>query len=109
MDGLSAINELNALTAELADSIDELRRLGIEYASADRDYRIEKAKNIRRLRADGTPSTLTLDLATGDAAAWKFTADSAEVMWKAEQEHINSLKLRIKILENQIAREWGRP
>lgn len=108
MDGLKALNELNDMTAELQDSIDELKRLGIEYAGADRDYRVEKAKNIRRLRALGTPSTIVLDLATADAAPWKFTADSAEVLWKAEQEHINALKLRIKILENQIAREWGR-
>lgn len=108
MDGLKAANEMNELLARLDQSIDELRQLGRAYAEADRDYRVEKAKSIRSKRAQNTPVTILLDLVGGDVAQWRFDRDTAEVMWKAEQEHINALKLQIKVLEAQIAREWGR-
>ena len=108
MDGLDAINEMNELTRSLAEGIDELRLLGRRYAEAERTYRVEKAKAIRTLRAEGVPVTIILDLAGGHTAQWRFDRDTAEIMWKTQQEHINGLKLRIKILEAQIAREWGR-
>ena len=36
-----------------------------------------------------------------------FARDVAKVMYEANQEHINTVKLQLRLLDNQIAREWG--
>ena len=40
-------------------------------------------------------------------AELRFKRDSAEAVYKANQEAINSTKLQIRILESQIEREYG--
>lgn len=42
-----------------------------------------------------------------EVANLRFKRDVAEVVYNANQENINSLKLQIRILENQIQRELG--
>lgn len=42
-----------------------------------------------------------------EVANLRFKRDVAEVIYSANQENINSLKLQIRILENQIQREIG--
>ena len=37
----------------------------------------------------------------------RFKRDVSEAMYKTALENINVLKLQIKILENQLEREWG--
>jgi hypothetical protein len=37
----------------------------------------------------------------------RFKRDVAEVTYKANQEAINSIKLQLRLIENQIQREWG--
>lgn len=37
----------------------------------------------------------------------RFKRDVAETVYKANQEAINSIKLQIRILDAQIAREWS--
>lgn len=44
----------------------------------------------------------------GKAANERFKRDVAEVMYKTAQENVNSIKLQIRILNDQISREWGR-
>jgi hypothetical protein len=36
-----------------------------------------------------------------------FERDTARVMYEANQEHINVVKLELRVVENQIAREWS--
>ena len=36
-----------------------------------------------------------------------FARDVAKVMYESNQEHINTVKLQLRLLDNQIAREWG--
>ena len=36
-----------------------------------------------------------------------FQRDVAKVMYETNQEHINTVKLQLRLLDNQIAREWG--
>ena len=36
-----------------------------------------------------------------------FERDNAKVMYEANQEHINVVKLEMRVIENQIAREWS--
>ena len=52
--------------------------------------------------------TLIDKVVYGDCADKRLKRDIAETMYKTAQENINSIKLQIRILDNQIAREWGR-
>jgi hypothetical protein len=55
------------------------------------------------------PVTLISQVIYGyeDIAQLRFLRDSAEVVYRANQEAINTLKLQIRIIESQIQREYG--
>lgn len=102
--------ELREKIDELFNSIDDLKKTSEEYANAYTKYRKEVAKELIRLKEQGTPATLSNDLARGkeDIANLKYQEICKEGIYKANQESINAIKLVIKVLENQISREYGR-
>lgn len=101
-------NELMSLSRELDSAIHTLSKTGSEYASAYSNYRMELAKELVKLKDEGFAITLAGDIARGkpNIARLKFQEISKEAIYKANLENINALKLRIKILDNQIQREW---
>ena len=101
-------NELMQLTKELDISVKQLRTSGSDYAKAYTDYRIALAQELVRVRNDGTPVSLCSDLARGnrEVARLKFQEISKEAIYKANLESINAIKLRIKVIENQIDKEY---
>lgn len=101
--------ELRDKLSLLDRALGEFGRRGRTYAQAERDYRVEMAKKVLAERANGQPVTIISDICRGSAeiAKLRFERDVAEVDYKAAQEAINTYKLQIKILEAQIAREWG--
>lgn len=109
MDGVSLYQELSEKTRLLDTAVRELRARGRAFAQAERDYRVAKAGAILEEREKGTPATVTLDIVKGrkDIAKLCFERDCAEVVYKSALEAINSLKLQLRLIENQIAREWG--
>ena len=90
-------------------SIRSLVKTGREYADAHTDYRLKLSETLLRLEAEGRPVTNLYYIARGnkDVALAKFKEISSEAIYKANQESIQAQKLRIKILEAQIEREWG--
>ena len=42
-----------------------------------------------------------------NVAELRFKRDVAEVIYKANLEAINSIKLQLRLIESQINREWG--
>lgn len=108
-DGLELYGELSSKTRLLDIAVKELRSRGTAFAKAERDYRVEKAKAILEEREKGTPATITIDIVKGrrDIAKLCFERDCAEVLYKSALEAINSLKLQMRLLENQIAREYS--
>lgn len=106
---MDIVNELNEKCRLLDNSIRMLRKTGSEYAKAYTDYRMELAKELVKLKDEGYAITLAGDIARGkpEIAHLKFEEISKEAIYKANQESINVLKLQIKILENQIEREFG--
>ena len=107
MDGLKAINELNELSEKLQQGIKLMGRYGREYAEAERDYKIMLSQKALELRAQEMPVTLIDKVVYGKVAEERFKRDTAEIMWKTAIENVNTLKLQIRILDNQISREWG--
>lgn len=102
-------NELDYKSQLLYKSVEELKNTGREYAKAYTEYRIALAKELVKLKDEGYAITLASDIARGkpEIARLKFDEISKEAVYKANQETINVLKLQIKIIENQIAREWS--
>ena len=103
-------NELNQKIKELNISIQSLRKTGTEFAEAERDYKIKLREEALKLRAEkGMPVTLIQQVVYGvpEVANKRFIRDVKEAVYQANQEAINSTKLQIKVIENQLNREWG--
>ena len=107
MSGVDLLNELNSLTEQLRQSTKELAESGKEYATKQRDYKIALSQAVLKRKSQGYPVTIVLQIANGDTANERFERDTAEVLYKASLENINTLKTLIRVLENQIAKEWG--
>lgn len=109
MDGMQLYQELDQKTHMLDVAVRELRTRGTALAQAERDYKVALAKAILEERAKGTPVTIIGDVCRGkqEIAKLRFERDCADVLWKSALEAINSMKLQLRLLENQISREWG--
>lgn len=101
--------EIQRLTAELTASIGKLRANGEKLATAERDYKIALSTEALKMKADGLPVTLINQVIYGtDAVAdLRFKRDVEQANYDANKEHINICKLRLRLLEAQLEREWG--
>ena len=101
--------EIQRLMAELTASIKKLRANGEKLAEAERDYKITLRQEALRLRAGDMPVTLINQVIYGvkEVAEKRFKRDVEQANYDANKEHINVTKLKLRILEAQLAREWG--
>ena len=101
--------ELDRLMQSLDSDVDAMRRCGAQLAENERDYRVALRSEILRERASGTPVSIIGDVCRGkkSIADLKMARDSAEALYKAQIEAINVKKLKLRIIEAQIEREWG--
>lgn len=106
---MNLVMELERLKQELNYSIKQLRINGEAYAAAERDYKIALRRKSLILKDDGMAVTLIDKVVYGerDVAEKRFKRDVAEAVYMANQECIQSTKLQMRLVENQIAREWG--
>lgn len=102
-------NELESKIQELEVSIRSLRKTGSNYAEAERDYKILLRQEVLKLRDEGQAiGVITLTCyGIPSVAEARFKRDVAETVYKANLEAINSIKLQLRLLENQIQREYG--
>ena len=93
----------------LSEEVSEMRRLGNEYAGADAAYRRAKALAILDERRRGTPATIARDViyARQDVFDALVARDCADSLYEASRESINALKLRVRVNEAQLQREWS--
>lgn len=101
--------ELQSKTQQLEMSIKQLRTSGTEYAQAERDYKVLLRSECLKLRDDGMAIGMIDKTCYGipSVAEARFKRDVAEAVYKANLEAINSIKLQLRLLENQIQREWS--
>ena len=107
---MDLFNDIQNLMKELSTSIKLLRKNGNELAEAERDYKITLRQEALKLRAEkGMPVTLIQQVVYGvpEVAEKRFKRDVAEAVYQANQEAINSIKLQIRVIENQLSREWS--
>jgi hypothetical protein len=103
------VEQINKLNSELTQSIKLLRQTGNEYAKAEVKYQTIKAQTVLKMKDAGASMTeINLSIKGQPEVSEKlFARDVAKVMYESNQEHINTVKLQLRLLDNQIAREWG--
>lgn len=102
-------NELESKIQELEISIRSLRKTGSNYAEAERDYKVLLRQEVLKLRDEGQAiGVITLTCyGIPSVAEARYKRDVSEAIYKANLEAINSIKLQMRLLENQIQREYG--
>lgn len=103
------IQEQLTLTKKLDYAIKQHKERGIKYATCERDYKIALAKFITTKRFQGEPVTILNDLAKGEPeiAELRKDRDIAKSLYDTCREAINSYKLQIRIVNEQINRDWN--
>lgn len=107
---MDLINDIQMLMEELTISIKRLRQTGNALAEAERDYKITLRQEALKLRVENDmPVTLINQIIFGvpEVAEKRFKRDIADTMYQSNQEHINATKLKLRLLESQLSREWG--
>ena len=101
--------EIEEKNKMLDKAIKDLAQNGYDLAAKERDYKVAVNKKALQLRAEDMPVTLINQVIYGydDIALLRFERDTAEVKYNANLEYINTIKLQIRILENQLSREFG--
>lgn len=110
MINIDLYEEIQHLMVELTASIRKLRDNGVKLAEAERDYKITLRTEALRLRAgDNMPVTLINQVIYGvpKVAELRLKRDIEQANYEANKEHINICKLKLRILENQLSREWN--
>lgn len=102
--------QIQTYIAQLDISVKQLRKSGTDLAEAEQKYKISLKQEALKLRAEkGMPVTLINQIIYGvpEVAKLRFDRDVKEAVYQANLESINSTKLKLRILENQLDREWG--
>lgn len=107
MSGITLVNELNDLQSQLVTGVKLMADYGRKLAQAEYEYKIALSKEALRLKADGTPATLINLIVYGNVAKERLKRDTAEVMYKTSVENINAVKLRLRLVQAQIDKEWS--
>ena len=102
-------DELDSKLKQLETSVKQLRKHGTELAEAEKAYKIELSKEALRLEEQGAKATMIALRIYGEGKVPKLRLerDIANTVYQANMEAINDLKLEIRVIENQIEREWG--
>lgn len=100
--------ELNTNIKLLQESLESLKVTGRTFATAERDYKVILRQEVLKLRDEGVAIGVITLICYGipKVARARYERDCAEAIYKANQEAINTYKLKIRLIENQIGREW---
>ena len=105
---MSYWSEIEAGIAYLQQRTEDMRKSGTEAAMADATYRSIKATAILEEKAKGTPATLCRDViyARKDVQEALLNRNCTQAVYEADREAINSMKLKLRITDAQLARDW---
>lgn len=103
------VTEVERMRSALRRSIDDLLKHGTELAEKEHAYQVAKAQTVLLMKEEGRPVTeinLTIK-GQPQVSEAMLQRDIAQVLYQTNIEHINATKLELRVLENQISREWG--
>lgn len=100
--------QLKQLNEYLTSALGEFKNRGKEYAKAYKNYRMLLSQELLKLKAEGMPVTIAYDIARGkqEVADAKEQEIITECLYKSCQEAIQTYKLQIKILQENINKEY---
>lgn len=103
--------ELQQKRHDLSVCIRKLRETGSALAEAERAYKVMLRAESLILRDEGMPVTLIQLTVYGveSVAKLREERDKAEVIYKANQDAVNAIKLELRLIEAQLQREWATP
>lgn len=106
---MDLINELMNKKSNLDTYLSLLKKYGQELALAEMNYKKKLSEVALKLKDEKMPITLIDKVIYGikEVAELRFERDSAEVMYQVALEKINITKLQIKVIQNQVDKEWG--
>ena len=101
--------DLQAKSRQLDASIKQLRKSGTDYAEAERNYKVLLRQECLKLRDDGMAIGMIDKTCYGipSVAEARFKRDIAKTVYTANLEAINTIKLQMRLIENQLSREWN--
>jgi len=102
-------NDILTRSRKLDQTLRNIPKVARDYAKAQSDYRIMLAEKVLKLEDEGRPVTNLQIIARGDkqVAAAKSREIMTEALYKATLERVNVQKLQIKLLSEQLNREWN--
>jgi hypothetical protein len=100
--------DIDALLNELMIATNSLDSKGREFAIKESEYRVVLRKALIVGRAEGYPVTILRDICLGldEVANARLMRDIAQAQYDAMKERINTLKLHIRMLDEQIRRDF---
>ena len=103
------LDEIQRIYELLDISIKSLKKTSEAYAKAEMDYKILLRQECLKLKDGGMAIGMITLTCYGipSVAEARFKRDIAEATYKANQEAINAYKLQLKLLDNQINRDYG--
>lgn len=108
-DNLGMIGEIQNKVNQLENSIRHLRSNGTDYARAEKAYKIKLRQKVLEMKSkDMAVGIINLTIyGDPEVAELREKRDIAEAVYKANLEAINAVKLEIRVLDNQVEREYG--
>lgn len=102
-------NEIQQKIKQLDTSVKLLRTNGTNFAQAEHDYKMKIAEVVFKMKDDGTPATLINLVVYGDkeVARLRLDRDIKQVIYDANKESIQSIKLQLRLIQAQADKEWG--
>ena len=106
---MDLLEKLERITNDLDVAVKKLRDNGTAYAEAEKNYKMQLSQTALELIEGGMAVTLIDKVIYGilKVANLRFKRDVAKVVYEANKESINVSKLKLRIVEAQINREWG--
>lgn len=101
--------EIEKYSNLLETAITEMKKRSKDKAQKEYLYRMALSKRLVELRAEGQAVTHLADIARGEEkiARLRLDRDIAQGLYDSSQEAINVYKIKLRVLDNQYAREWG--
>ena len=105
---MDLLDEIQNTYALLDASIKSLRRTSQAYAQAEMDYKVLLRQECLKMRDEGMAIGMITLTCYGipSVAEARFKRDIAQATYQANQEAINTYKLRLRLLDSQMSREW---
>lgn len=104
MNSQGIMESLNLCILALGKGNAQLKTLGLQKAQAEKSYRVKKAEEIMKLKAEKYPATLIMELVKGneEVAELRLKRDVAESAYHSCLNALDNVRLEIEVLRSKL-------